>query len=51
MKSIINFYLLLTTLLLTLFIYAPVLAEEQKKEAPEEAVPSLTITEEKVNLP
>jgi outer membrane protein TolC len=51
MKSIINFYLLLTTLLLTLFIYAPVLAEEQKKEAPEEAVPSLKITEEKVNLP
>jgi outer membrane protein len=51
MKSIINFYLLVTALLLTLSIYAPVLAEEQKKEAPDEAVPSLTITEEKVNLP
>lgn len=51
MKSIINFYLLVTTLLLTLSIYTPVLAEEQKNEAQEEAVPSLTITEDKVYLP
>lgn len=51
MKPIINFILLLTTLLLTLPIDASVLAEEQKKEVQEEAVPSLTIKEEKVNLP
>ena len=51
MRPINIFYLLLATMLLTLFIYAPVLAEEQKKEAPEEAVPSLTITDKKVNLP
>ncbi len=51
MRPIIKLYFLLTALLLTLCIYAPVLAEEQKKEAPEETVPSLTITENKINLP
>ena len=50
MRRTINLYLLLTTLLLILTIYSPLLAVEQKKEAPEEAVPSLTITEDKVNL-
>ncbi len=51
MKALIKLYLLLTTLFLTLSVYSPVLAEVQRKETPEESVLTLTITEEKVNLP
>lgn len=52
MRPTIKVYFILTLLLLTLFAYAPISAEEQKTEtSAAEALPILTITEEKVSLP
>jgi len=51
MRLIIKLYSILTLLLLTLFVYTPISAEEQKTESPDTDVPSLTITDEKVSLP
>jgi len=51
MRLKIKLYSILTALLLTFSIYSPLSAEEQKKETLKESIPSLEITEEKVNLP
>jgi len=51
MRSKINFYSVIISLLVTISVYSPVLAEEQKMLPSSDAFPSLEITEQKINLP